>query len=99
LIGDGPTVETRHHHVEQDDVRRRLSRRRKPAQPIDGFYDLKPLCLEVDAIQQAERRFIIDDENPRHLQSTLARRGGRAPASFAPAERAFEIDDGGAENR
>jgi len=65
VLRDAPTVEPRHHHVEQDDVGMFTPRLVEPARPVGGLEHLHPLRLEVDAAEQPDRRLVVDDEHPR----------------------------------
>src|SRR6266511_318365 len=68
LLGDPPAVESGHHHVEKDHIRRLAQ---------CGLDDLHALLLKVDAIHQPERSLIVDYEN---LGRDCTRSRGTFPA-------------------
>src|SRR5438132_243264 len=72
LFGDAPAVEPRHHHVEEDDVRRLAARLLDAGRAVCGLDDVHSLRLEVHSTEQADRSFVVDDENLRHPASTPA---------------------------
>src|ERR671931_2037667 len=79
LLGDAPTVEPGHHHVEEDHVGLLRPRLLEAARAVGGFEDVHPLGLEVDPAQKPDRGLVVDHEHLCHPLSL-------APPLYPPEE-------------
>src|SRR5215203_3103926 len=65
LLRDAPAVEARHHHVEEDHVRRLRPRLLEAARAVGRLQHVHPLRLEVDAAEEADRSLVVDHQHCR----------------------------------
>ncbi len=64
---DLDTVEPRHHHVEQDQVRKMLSRRSQRRFAVGGLHDLVTIRLEPRVEDVAVRLVVVNDKDKRGI--------------------------------
>ena len=65
LRGDLPAVELGHHHVEEDELRRRRPNGADGLATVCRLDDGQTVALEIDAADRADRSFVIDEQDTR----------------------------------
>ncbi len=66
-LGDLPAVDVGHHHVEQDEIRRRRADLVERVLAVHGGHDVVALHLEVDLEQSPDHMIVVDRHHPRQV--------------------------------
>jgi hypothetical protein len=89
LLGDTPTVDPGHHHIEEDERRGLAPDLVDCLGAVRGLLHREPVAFEVDPTDRANRLLVVDEENerrrlPRRASAAASARFRLVPDAVVP---------------
>src|SRR5207249_9385648 len=87
-----PAVDSRDHHVQQDNIRMLLAGKLEPGPSVRRLEHLHPLGLEIDAAEQPDGRLVVDDEDAGQCATSSCSAGSARAAVRAAGSSITKVD-------